>query len=510
MSGVRVSPDGRRVLMLRPVDGALQPFVGDLRTGRGAAPVRIRPGRQLLLGCEWASSDRLVCSFAKFHWLPRSRSEVPAGGYPTFPGEAPAPGRHLRLLAVDHDGGNPLELVPPPRQFPLFTSMPTAGKPLVTFRVDMNHPTYEPNHWVISLLPDDPDHILVSLSREHIFAYSVYRLNIHDNAMTLVTPYRHFLRFWSADERGVVRIGVGHSFDPATWWERRLLVRDGKGGFQEVEGSRLGTTWYPPRVLGYTADGGSAYVEAHDGERGRTVLWQVDADTLAIERLIAADPKRDAVATPIRGADCGIVGFSDDATGALYWLDADLGREVEALDARLPGSVRAVPSMTADCSKFVALAAGGDRGPAYYLHDRRSGETRRLGSERPQLDGRLVASRQLAYPARDGRTIDARLFLPRQPTPGPPPLVVVPHGAAVDPTSGYDPWAQFLASRGYAVLRFAARRDVATTIGSQACGSGACGCRTTWPTAWTGWRNGGWRTLRGSAMRDRDTAATWG
>lgn len=448
ISGVRISPDGKRILMLRPVDGTLQPFVGDLRTGRTAAPVAIRPGRQLLLGCEWASGERMICSFAKFHWLSR-RSEVPADGYPS------RSARQIRQVAVDHDGGNRLELVPTARLPPLVTTL--TGDELVTFRALSFHPAQEVNYWILSYLPDDPDHILVSLSRENIFAYSVYSLNIHQNAMTLVTPYMDFIHFWSADERGVVRIGLGHRPDAKPQDRRLVVVRDGEGGFRVVGGSGLGTAWYPPRVLGYTADGASAYVEAHDGESGRTVLWQVNAGTLAIERLIAADPRRDIAATPIRGADCGIVGFSDDAAGSFHWLDAAFGAAVEALDARLPGRVRAVPSLTADCSMFIAVAAGGDRSPAYYLHDRHSGETRLLGVERPGLDGQLATPRQIAYPARGGRMIDAALFLPPQPTAAPPPLVVLPKGAPIDAAGGYDPWAQFLASRGYAVLRPAVR-----------------------------------------------------
>lgn len=443
---MRISPDGGRILMLRPVDGTLQPFVGDLHTGQAAAPVQIRPGRQLLLGCEWASSERLICSFAKFYWLRSRSTNVPADGYP---GRS---SRQIRLVAMDHDGSNRLELVPPARRPPLVTAMIDGN--LETFRAAIHHPAQEINYWVLSYLPDDPDHILVSLSRENLFGYSVYRLNIRDNAMTLVTPYMDFIYFWSADEQGVVRIGIGHRLDTEPLNRRQLVVRDGEGGYRRAEGADLGTPWYPPRVLGYTADGDSAYLEAHDGESGRTVLWQVNSRTLAIESLIAVAPRHgDVAATPIRGADCGIVGFSDDVTGSLYWLDADFHADVEALDASLPGRIRDVPSMTADCSRFVAVAAGGDRSPAYYLHDRLSGETRRLGTERPHLDGRLAEARQVAYPARDGLTIHATLYLPSESTASPPPLVVLPEGAPRNAAGGFDSWAQFLASRGYAVLR---------------------------------------------------------
>ena len=42
---VRLSPDGSRVVMLRPVDGALQPFIGDLEKSSGLHPIRVNPRR---------------------------------------------------------------------------------------------------------------------------------------------------------------------------------------------------------------------------------------------------------------------------------------------------------------------------------------------------------------------------------------------------------------------------------------------------------------------------------
>lgn len=447
VSGVRISPSGNRVLMLRPVDGALQPYVGDLTTGRGDVSLVVpqsaagRSGK-LLLGCEWASNDRFVCSYLRFPGVRSLRGERPPDGYPA------RGGRVVRLLAADHDGSNVLALVPPPDRGPVFT---WEGR---TYREPELRALDEGEHRVVSYLPTDPKHILIGVSREHLVSYGVYRLNIHNNELTPVTPYHETIMFWSADGQGRVRVGVGTGDTTAPksngHLQRKLVAADGRGRFVEVRDSPLGTSWFPPTVLGYTADSSSAFVQAYDVRRGRSVVWQASATTLEIEKLIAADPQRDLTVDAVQGDECGLVGFADRTVGSFTWLDDDFGRSVTALDRKLPGTVRAVPSLSADCSKIVVLASGGRSTPTYYLHDRDTGETSRLGSRNAALDGRLGDRRRFSYVARDGERIEARVILPAA-AGQPLPLVIMPDGGRSGATPDYDPWAEFLASRGYAV-----------------------------------------------------------
>lgn len=113
MHGLRLSPDGDRVLMLRRVDGAPQLFVGDLRTGKTAQPFHFSQGRKVLGGCEWATNARIVCSWFDFYDLPRGRVTWPLKranpAKRAYPARA---GGLLRLLAVDYDGGDLLQMVP--------------------------------------------------------------------------------------------------------------------------------------------------------------------------------------------------------------------------------------------------------------------------------------------------------------------------------------------------------------------------------------------------------------
>lgn len=463
VSQVRVSPDGQRVVMLRPIDGARQPFVGDLRSSNGTVPIKLNPERQLMTACDWASNDRLVCSFIKYY-----RRDGKAA---KFPGGFPARGtRRVRLLAVDVDGGNPLELVPrasQPARFPtavLINSGLVPGEAIA--REDRRfkpaskvQPSHEWEHRVLSFLPDDPDHILVSLPRQVLFVFDVYRLNIHDNTMTqIVGPHWLVTAFWSADESGLVRIAVGTDFRRESYGHPVILARDGDGEFRRVHAPHLGTTWYPPRILGYSANGSSAYIETHT-DQGRVVAWQVNATTLAMERLIADGDPYDVSLTPIRGTECGIVGFQDAISGSAYWLDDAFRDAAATLEANLPGEIASIPSMSRDCSRLVVVTRGGDRTPTTYLHDRESGTTRRIGASWPKLDGHLAATRPWSYESSDGYSVDALLTLPRDAAPGPQPLIVMPVTSAPGP-SEYEPWVELFAAQGYAVFRPAVRGTV--------------------------------------------------
>src|SRR5438105_1949393 len=67
---------------------------------------------------------------------------------------------------------------------------------------------------------------------------------------------------------------------------------------------------------------------------------------------------------------------------------------------------------------------------------------------------KMAEMKPIAYKSRDGLTIHGYLTLPKDSTGKNLPLVVNPHGGPVArDTWGYDPSVQFLANRGYAVLR---------------------------------------------------------
>lgn len=97
-----------------------------------------------------------------------------------------------------------------------------------------------------------------------------------------------------------------------------------------------------------------------------------------------------------------------------------------------------------------------DRDPAVaWFYDHVTGESRRLFRAYPRLDpAALAPMTAIEFPARDGLPLHAFGTLPVGIEPRNLPLVLLVHGGPWShDTWGYDPLAQFLANRGYAVLQ---------------------------------------------------------
>lgn len=139
------------------------------------------------------------------------------------------------------------------------------------------------------------------------------------------------------------------------------------------------------------------------------------------------------------------------------WLDPEIGAVHGSLSKVFKDKYVDLTGWSADRVRYIAKVSGPAAPPIWYLFDKSRKELSPLGEEYPELKGATFGTtRWMTYKARDGLEISAYLTLP----PGAPakdakaPLVVLPHGG---PTArdhyDFDFLAQFLASRGYAVLQ---------------------------------------------------------
>lgn len=110
-----------------------------------------------------------------------------------------------------------------------------------------------------------------------------------------------------------------------------------------------------------------------------------------------------------------------------------------------------------DDGRLLLFGVGSDRDPGgYYLFDRAKGEAQALFAVSASIDpARMAQRRPIRFAARDGTALHGYLTLPPGREPRGLPLVLLPHGG---PHQIADHWhfdheAQFLASRGYAVLQ---------------------------------------------------------
>ncbi|MBA5639072.1 S9 family peptidase [Duganella sp. LX20W] len=137
------------------------------------------------------------------------------------------------------------------------------------------------------------------------------------------------------------------------------------------------------------------------------------------------------------------------------WLTPETQALQDAVDAKLPATVNLLSLPARPDAPWVLVEAYSDRQPhTYLLYNRDSHTLHMVGETFAHITPADMGSQKLVhYQARDGLAIPALLTLPKDKQ-GKLPMVVLVHGGPWVRGNhwGFNPEAQFLASRGYAVL----------------------------------------------------------
>ncbi len=156
-----------------------------------------------------------------------------------------------------------------------------------------------------------------------------------------------------------------------------------------------------------------------------------------------------------RGAAAGIASGAEKPE--IEWIDPEIGAVHTALSRAFKDRRVDLESWSRDRTRFVFRVSAPGVPGVWYLFDKPRREISPLGDEYPELKGVAFGpTRWLTYKARDGLEISAYLTLPPGAAVGGAklPLIVFPHGGpAARDGYDFDFWAQFMASRGYAVLQ---------------------------------------------------------
>lgn len=143
---------------------------------------------------------------------------------------------------------------------------------------------------------------------------------------------------------------------------------------------------------------------------------------------------------------------------SLQLLDADsaTGRVFSSLVTQFADQRVGLASESMTADKLVFFVSSDRNSGEYYLYDQSKREAALLAARHAWLDpARMAEVKSVSYVARDGLQIDAYITLPPGLPPSKLPTVVMPHGGPIGVSDGWfwDAEAQFLASRGYAVVQ---------------------------------------------------------
>ena len=299
----------------------------------------------------------------------------------------------------------------------------------------------------IELDPHFPDQLLVALNLNNPQVFDVYRVNLNTGAVEFDTANPGNIVSWTSDAQFQIRAAVAATADGGS----DLLYRETID--QDWENLRHWGAEDEGSPAEFSLDGKTLYIIGnHDFNAQR--LLALDLATKQ-ETVIAEDPQYDVggIVTHPTSRVLQAVAFYKDK---LEWqiLDSNIAADFEAISQVRSGEYGISSRTLADDRWLVSYTT--DDGPVYYyLYDRATKESTLLFSNKPILETQPLTSMQpVSYDARDGLTIHGYLTLPANlPAKNLPAVLLVHGGPWARDTWGYDPEAQWLANRGYAVLQ---------------------------------------------------------
>lgn len=404
-SNVQLSPDGRWLSWLAPLEGTLNVWVAPAGDPSQARAVTRDTGRGI----------------RRYFWSYHPGTLLylrDTGGDEDF-----------HLYAVSLDSGESRDLTPYPK---------TTAQ-------------------VVAASDRHPDTVLVAMNDRDPQWHDLYAVDLATGARRLVERNTGNIAGWLADADYNLRFAVRARPDGG----QDLLRRAGDGWeeFDSIPYEDAMTTG----PAGLTDDGSILYMSDSRG-RNTAALFAVDTAT-GEHTLLHEDARADiggGLSDPATGRLQAVsVNYLREEWVALDdAIRADLGR----LAAIGPGEA-SVNSRTLDDRTWIVAYSAAESPVEYYRYDRDGqggGSLTRLFSGRPALEGKpLVPQWPLELKSRDGLTLVSYLTLPPHADPDrdgkadrPVPMVLLVHGGPWARDSyGYNSYDQWLANRGYAVLQ---------------------------------------------------------
>lgn len=283
---------------------------------------------------------------------------------------------------------------------------------------------------------------------------TVYRVNVEKGSRKVVAKGRANVTSWDADGLGAVRTGVGYADSGRRF---SLLYRKDNGdGFRVIDraNTRKQESLFNPVVF---LPGSENAIALETNDAGQETVIEVDVPTQRqIRTLFTAEPGSEISGLHVAADRSSLLGLSTiGKKETVTWLDPALA-ELQANFDKAVGDRRArIISLSKDRQRMLVQVDRPDHPGSIYYYDVADGRLQPLARLNDALGGKpLNPVRMIRYAARDGLEIEAVLTLPKGREAKALPIVVMPHGGPwARDTLDYDYWAQFIASRGYAVIQ---------------------------------------------------------
>lgn len=303
---------------------------------------------------------------------------------------------------------------------------------------------------IIDVPKNSPNEIIIGLNDRDPQLHDVYRINLKTGKRTLIWKNDDNVAGWITNLKGELKLGL-------------RMLPDGGSEILKINGEKLEQIYAVnseenASPIRFTKDGDKFYLISNKGiSVDKSELYLYDLKTGKID-FVEKDP--------LDEVDFSDVIFSDITNEILatvyegdrlriYPKDKKFAKDLETLKAKLPEGELSLRSVTSDENLWIVGVSRDVDPGSVYLFDRKKGEVELLYKSRPNLPTEHLANmKPIRYKSKDGLEIPAYLTLPKGIESKNLPTILFVHGGPwARDNWGYDPMAQFLANRGYAVLQ---------------------------------------------------------
>ncbi len=406
-AGAQISPDGKYISFIKPLDGTMNIWVkGFAEPFSAARPLTndTRPVRSYF----WSQDGKYILFVQD------------KGGDENF-----------NVYAVDP------------------AAKPATGSPVPVAR---NITEAKGIRAMIQHVPEsDPDAIYVGINERDKAWHDLYKVKISTGERALISENRDRLQRMVFDHTDKLRLAVRSAQNGDT----EILRVEPDGKTTKLYDCNSFEACGP---VVFHKDNKRIYMQTNKGD---------DVDLIGLALMDVTTGKVEKVESdPLGKVDFSGLNFSDvskeivattyyDDRARIYWKDKKYEGYYNDIKKRLGDREINFQSLTKDEKKFIVVSSSDVDPGTVWVYDTATKNLSTLYQVREKLDRKALAPMTVVrYKSSDGLEIPAYLTLPKGIPAKNLPLVVNPHGGPWARDGwGYNTYAQFLANRGYAVLQ---------------------------------------------------------
>lgn len=413
---IELSPDGTHLLALKNVRGDTVVMVMNIATGDVFYPAKTDNKQFKFNWVTWGNNDRLLMSL-------RFDSRMYNG----------VKYMQTRLLAADAKKTSKMITLVKPDDDANWVSQ------------------FQDN--IISMTPEDPDHVLLSVDREVPLHQTVYKANINTGRLSRVKKHSTSVRSWFADREGTVRVGE-HYDDRKRKVTYKVLPPGSKDWVVAWEYIVLDEP--DIHIAGFGNKPNELFIFAD--HEGRQALFKADLSKPGFPKeLVLSDENYDVSGRLIySAAHKEVVGiyYNDGKARSVFWNNEFRAFQA-GIDKAMPDTDNYIISMSDNARKYILYTTNSTNPGTYYIGDRDAKTLNYLASAYPDLTEEVLVKKEgRKFKARDNLELEGFLSLPKKFSGKPTATIILPHGGPMSEDGvGFDMFSTYMANRGYVVFQ---------------------------------------------------------